>query len=256
MSQTVSYRTYLLFFLCVLFWSALPAAARAADKYIAVIEIWPPFRIHSPGSACGFTGIDIDILKQLEQYLEKEIEIQRHPFARALEMMKQGNADIITGIACSRQRSEYILYVPTSYLSVQPVFYTQKGRGKQLKTYEDLYGLKIGYSLRSVYFEPFDSDKKLDKVAVPTEEQLIKMVALNRIDATVGTSPNIEYSIMHCGLADLVEKISYAPPQKTPLYFGLSKKRHGDGYLRNKIDSFLQEMAAQGEIQKIFNKYR
>jgi polar amino acid transport system substrate-binding protein len=73
--------------------------------------------------------------------------VQRHPFARALEMIKTEKADLITGVAYTDKRAGFISYIPTSYYAVSLVFYTQKGRGHLVKTYDDLYKFKIGYSL-------------------------------------------------------------------------------------------------------------
>lgn len=233
----------------------IPVAGHCTEKLIAVTEVWPPFRIEAPESERGFRGIDIDIVDRLAEYLDIEIEIQRHPFARALEMIKTGEADLITGIAFSETRDEFIVYIPTSYFAVGPVFYTQKGRGDRIETYDDLYGLKIGYSLHSVYFEPFNSDEGLNKIGIPTEEQLIKMVALNRLDATVGTNPNLAYDISRYGLKDRVEKTHYIPADKTPLYLGLSQK-HQDSELKNKIDEFLGQLLQSGEIIKIVSTYQ
>jgi len=140
------------------------------EPLIAVTEAWPPFRINSEGTKYGFSGIDMDIIEGLEKELNIEIVVQRHPFARALEMIRTGEADLTPGIARTEKRSLFIAYVPTSYDVVTPVFYTQKDRGHLVQTYDDLYRFKIGYSLHSAYFEPFNSDDKLQKMGISTEK--------------------------------------------------------------------------------------
>ena len=47
----------------------LPAPCFSSQSLVAVIEVWPPFRIESPKSPHGFTGIDIDILDGLAKHL-------------------------------------------------------------------------------------------------------------------------------------------------------------------------------------------
>lgn len=227
----------------------------AADKLIAVTELWPPFRISDPTAEYGFKGIDIDILKTLEKHLATKIEIHRHPFARALEMIRDGEADLITGIAHTEKRAKFIRYIPTSYYVVGPVFYTQKGRGHLIKSYEDLSDFQVGYSLNSAYFEPFNSDDKINKVGISTEEQLVKMVALRRLDVTIGTNPNLAYDISRYGLSDKLEQTEYVPEQKTPIYLGLTKNKN-NSELQAKIDSAIRQLAVSGELQKILNKYK
>lgn len=227
----------------------------AKETLIAVTELWPPFRIDDAESGYGFTGIDIDIIQDLEKYLDVRIEVQRHPFARALEMIRDGSADIIPGVAHTKERAEFIDYVPTSYYSVGPVFYTQRGKGHLVKTYNDLYNFEIGYSLHSAYFEPFNSDNRLKKIGVSTEEQLIKMVALNRLDITIGTNPNFAYDIKRYNLKDKLEQTSYVPDVKTPLYLGLSKSP-ANRQLLSKIDTYLQEITVNGRLAEITSKYK
>jgi len=228
--------------------------AQSRKKLIAVTEEWPPFRIQSQGSKHGFVGIDIDILERLAVVLNREIEVQRHPFARALEMIRTGDADIIPGVAHTEKRAAFILYVPTSYFEVGPVFYTQKGRGHLVRDYEDLYRFDVGYSLHSAYFEPFNSDGRIRKIGVSTEEQLVKMVALNRLDITIGTNPNLAWDIKRYGFKDKLEQTHYIPTQKTPIYFGLAKGA-GYGELQLKIDSYLKKIIANGELQQIIDAY-
>ena len=238
---------------CLLFQN--PLTCLADEKLLVVTEVWPPFRIASPDSKYGFTGIDIDILEGLERHLNLKIEIQRHPFARALEMIKTGYADLTTGVAYTDQRATFISYVPTPYYAVRPVFYAQKGLGHLTKVYDDLYKFKIGYSLHSAYFEPFNSDLKLMKEGVSTETQLIKMIALGRIDLIIGTNPNLAYDIKIYGLKDKVEQTHYTPSPKTPVYIGLSNK-HTKTSLGQKIDDYLKQIIDNGKLKQIVEKYR
>lgn len=240
----------------VLLLLALVSICSAETALKAVTESWPPFRINSDEAENGFVGIDVDILKGLEQFLGRKIIIDRHPFARALEMIRTGDADITPGIAFTDQRNEFISYVPTSYFSVAPVFLTQKGKGRMVRSYDDLYRFKIGYSLHSAYFEPFNTDEKLDKLGVATEEQLIKMAALGRIDLIIGTNPNLLYDVKRFGFKEKVELTSYRPEKNTPLFIGLSRKKHESSGLSEKINTYIRHLVSSGELDRILGKYR
>lgn len=235
---------------------ALTTPAQAAPaRLVMVTEAWPPFRIDAPASPSGFSGIDIDLVAALEGRLGVAIEIQRRPWARALEMMKTGEADLITGIAFTAERAEYLAYVPTSYYSVTPVFYTQKGKAGLLRSYADLAGRSIGYSLNSAYFEPFNSDTKLEKVGLATEEQILKVLSLGRTELAIGTDPNMSYDVGRLGYRDLLEKTAWQPPQKTELFLALSR-RSAASSLVDALDKALRSMVAEGAIEKIMGRYR
>lgn len=239
--------------LCLLL---LPAMSLAANgRLIMVTEEWPPFRINDQQSPSGFRGIDIDIIEKLSAELGVAIEIQRHPWARALEMMRNGQADMVTGAARTAEREEFMYYIPVSYCAVRPVFYARKGRGRQVRSYQDLYGKKIGYSLNSAYFEPFNSDAKLDKVGLSTEQQLLQVLALNRLDLVIGTDPNISYDTARLGYGEQIEPAAYAPPDKTELFITLSRKSPAMT-LAPKIEQALRKLIDQGAIEAIQERYR
>jgi polar amino acid transport system substrate-binding protein len=233
----------------------LSSQAAEPRAIIAVTEAWPPFRINEEKTRWGFSGIDVDILEAMEQELGVRVKLERHPFARCLEMLKSGQADLFTGLARSDERAAYVTYVPSPYFTVGPVFYTKKGKGALIKEYGDLYGRSVGYSLNSVYFEPFNSDAKLEKIGISTELQLIQMLVLGRIDVTIGTNPNLAYDILANGYADKLEQTAYVPEQKTPIYFGISSKSPVVA-LSDRMDAFIKKLISSGRMDKIAAKYR
>lgn len=223
--------------------------------YIADFETWAPFRIADNSSTGGFKGLDIEILNELSAKLKIKIQIRRSPWARSLENIKAGESDIITGVAYTDERAEFIDYIKPSYYSVTPVFYVQKGKGNLIKNYKDLYSYSIGYSIKSAYFEPFNSDSKLNKVEISTEAQLIRMLVLNRVDVIIGTNPNLAYDLLQAGESPKVEPVLYTPPKTTKLYIGLSKKSKLITR-RNEIENVIKEMIRSNRIKKIMANYR
>lgn len=234
----------------------LPNAALGLnDDLIMVTEEWPPFRINDQKSSSGFRGIDIDIVEKLSDELGLTIEIRRRPWARALEMMRNGQADMVTGAARTAEREVFMHYVPVSYCAVRPVFYAQKGQGQSIRSYRDLYGRKIGYSLHSAYFEPFNSDTGLDKVGLSTEQELLQVLALKRLDLVIGTEPNISYDTARLGYTEEIEPTAYAPPDKTDLFITLSRKSRAMD-LAPQIERALRKLVDDGTIETILERYR
>jgi polar amino acid transport system substrate-binding protein len=240
--------------LCVLL-VCIPFCAGAQRKIMMVTEEWAPFRMNDASDPSGFSGIDIDLMRYLEKKLDISIEVQRHPWARALEMMKNGSADLITGFAYSDDRTAFVEYVPTPYYSVKPVFFALKGKGAKIKTYQDLYGKKIGQSKNSAYFEPYNSDADLQKMDLTNEVQILQMLVLGRIDLAIGTDPNISWDIAKEGFRGDLEQTTFRPPQKTDLYLAVSKKSSALDLLP-RIDSAINQMLADKTIEKIVSKYR
>jgi len=170
-------------------------------------------------------------------------------------MLRDGQVDMITGVAYSSERAVYMAYVPTSYAAVQPVFYSRKGRGSLVKTYEDLRGKSIGQSIRSLYFEPYNSDTSLNKVDLSTEPQIIKMLALGRLDLAIGTDPNIAWDIAQLGLRDSLEHTAYTPSAKTELFIAFSRKSKALGLI-DAMNAAIVRMKKDGTIDAIIASYR
>jgi len=233
---------------------AVPLFAQSA-QIVMVTEHWPPFRMNDEASPSGFRGIDIDIMEKLSLVLGIPIEIQRHPWARALELMNNGQADMITGIARTAEREEFMHYIPLSYTAVRPVFYTQKGKGALIKSYEDLFGPSVGYSLKSAYFEPFNSDTRIRKVGLSNEVQMLHVLALGRVDVLIGTDPNMAYEVSRLGYRDVLEPTAWQPSAMTELFIALSRRspvmdRAGE------IERALRQLLDDGSIGAILSAYR
>ncbi len=211
-------------FMIVIFALTCAGAAPAADAVHVVTEIWPPFRIADSGGSDRITGIDADLLTEIGGRMDVTFTVRRLPWARCLDFMRTGEADLITGLAYTPERAAYIHYIQPPYYTVSPAFYLRKGRGHLIKTYEDLRGVTIGYSINSAYFEPFNSDAGLKKIGVSAEQQLIRMLAHGHIEAMIGTDCNVAYDLAEMGLTEAIEKAAYQPDAHTELYVGVSKK--------------------------------
>jgi polar amino acid transport system substrate-binding protein len=220
-----------------------------------VTEHWPPYRISDESSVSGFRGIDIDIAEKIAETIGVTIDIQHHPWARALEQVKSGQADLITGIAHTAERAAYLYYIPVVYSEVHPVFITSKSRASTITAYGDLHGPSIGYSINSAYFEPFDSDPRIDRMGFSTETQLLKVLALERVDIIVGTDPNISYEIRRLNYGSELALTTYQPTDKTPLYFALSRKSPAMNYA-DEIETALRRLADSGVLETIQSAYR
>ena len=229
--------------------------AEAQTRVLMVTDTWPPFRMEETSFGTIKDGIDFQIIRRIGDELGLELEIQYHPWARALAMLRSGQADIMTGVAYSPERDEYLRYVPTAYAAVRPVFYTRTGMAASLRSYDDLAGKTIGQSASSVYFEPYDSDATLGKLSLQYEEQVLRMLALGRIDVAVGTEPNIGWDALRLGLSGQVEPALFRPDASTELFIVVSERsplvaRSGE------IDAILRSMLASGEIDAIMAAYR
>ncbi len=110
------------------------------NEITVVTETWPPFRIADETSDCEYSGIDVDLLKDIAERLNVTFTIRRLPWARCLVFMETGQADLITGLAYTPEREQYIHYSEMPYYQVSPAFFVPKGKGHLIKRYADHQG--------------------------------------------------------------------------------------------------------------------
>ncbi|GGB50221.1 ABC transporter substrate-binding protein [Roseibium aquae] len=212
---------------------------------------WPPFRIRTEW---GFVGLDLDVINEVARRMEINVLALRFPWGRSLKSMEAGTIDLMTGLAYRAERAQYIAYTETPYFQCSTVFYTQKGRARDLSEYEDLRQMSVGYVLHSAYFEQFDTDETLSKMGVAEEISLIGMLKNNRLDAIIGTDCQLDYFIKSEGLDEVIEKADFRPGNAVGLYIGISRKSPWAA----RIDEFnrvIRELLDEGFVANAAHEY-
>lgn len=226
--------------------------AQGAPTLTVVTDVWPPFRMLAQDDQ--FYGLDIDILRRLQARSGIELELRRVPWGRALKQMQTGQADLMIGLAHTRERAAFIDYLQPAYYQCNPAFYGKAAAVGPLRSYEALKGKVVGYVLNSAYFAPFDGDGQIDKHGVPTEEQLLRMVERGHLPLMIGTDCQVDYALSRRNDANLV-KADYRPPHPVVLYLGMSK-RSPHHSLGPELAQALREMVASGEVETLAQPYR
>ncbi len=211
---------------------------------------WPPWNIIDEKR---FGGIDSDILKAVGEPLNIRFEFKECPWQRCVEMIRTGDADLITSFGKTRQREAFAIYLALPYTRSVIHFYGLKQNKLQVNSFEDLYGKSIGVTKGSAFFDRFDRDEKLKKVEVTRMDQILKMALSRRIDLFIGFERATEYRLLTRGLDHHFEKMAYS---KTgyDLYVGMSRK---SDHLKwaPLISERLTHLVTSGETQQIINRF-
>ncbi|MBL0596767.1 transporter substrate-binding domain-containing protein [Aeromonas jandaei] len=239
------YRIVLLLLFAAGWVNAMPTLTVATDA-------WPPFRILQPDGQ--LQGIDIEILHRLEQESGIRLQVKRMPWGRALKQMQTGQVDLMIGLAHTPERAQFIDYLQPAYYQCWPAFYGKREQVARLDQYSHLLGVKVGFVLNSAYFEPFDSDIRLDKHGVATEEQLLRMVQRGHLPLMIGTDCQVDYALSREPTLALA-KAPYRPARPITLYLGMSKRSPYQD-LKLPLAQALQTLVVNGEIQQIARPYQ
>lgn len=230
-----------------------PLLADEPPPLRVMTDYWPPFRIE--GENGRITGLDMDLLAELERRTGLHFEVQRAPWARGLAALQGGTADLMTGLARTPERERYIDYLAQPYYACAPRLYASPEVAPRIRHYADLKGPTIGFVLESAYFEPFDSDPHLAKFGVNNETQLLQMLALGRLQVVIGTDCQVDYELRDPHLAGRILRTAYQPEARTDLYIGFSRQRPLAAE-RKLIAQALAQMLAEGWVQRAAARYQ
>ncbi|MGE5353714.1 MAG: substrate-binding periplasmic protein [Acidobacteriota bacterium] len=200
------------------------------------------------------TGLEIETSKAVFSSLGIEPQYKVYPWARCIEMMKSGSADVILTIFRNSTRMKY-LYYPSEFTRDEPnALFKLKESGitfdgdlKKLKKYT------IGVITSTSYGENFDRASYLRKEEVPSTESVINLVEKKRVSLGAGTLSLLKYLMKQKGIA---EKFTILKPNLSHehLYIAFSKARK-QKQLSEEFSEKLSKFKKTEKYKKILKKY-
>lgn len=203
-----------------------------------------------------FTGIETELFYQICKELNIKCKLEELPWKRMIENMKSGAIDCMFAAFDTEERREFMTYTTVPFHVSNLVFFiNSKNKKFKFNSYDDLKGLVIGLTRGFATTPEFDQHVKdgLFKVKeLNGFDQALKMVSVNRIDATIINK--------EVGLALLKkEKIKNISIYKNPLlsnpaYLTFTKKKDFKD-LPSKVSDKIFYLLKEGSYQKIYKKF-
>jgi polar amino acid transport system substrate-binding protein len=238
-----------LFILLSIFSSS--AVAEQKDTINVAVSLEPPMVDFVEGR---YVGKNIEVIRLLANKLNKKLNFLRCPVARCFAMIEYGQADMIVAIRKTPAREKYIGYLNRPY-EVQhfPLrFYLSIDSKLQIKSAKDLNNISIGVLRGFTYFDDFDHNRQLNKVAVTNHQQLIKMLLNKRIDTFLEREQTIMPLVEQQTYKTKLKLAQYQYDKSVDSYIGISKMSpfHQDIDL---ISEKLSALLDNGAIAAIIN---
>jgi len=224
-----------------------------ADEFSVAMSHFPPRKIMLEDKV---SGIDADILREVARRLDMKIKFVPCPWMRCQRLVKEGKVDFMTSAVWTNERDDYAHFINPPYVTNSTFqFYVLKDANVNIRKYDDLYKYKVGDVRGAVKFERFDNDEKIKKYFITADEQLLKVLVANRVDAIVGQESQFDYMIKSQGYGQ-VKKSPYQHITNTsPAFMALSRKskyaKHAD-----KFSKIMKRLVDEGVVEKIKAKYR
>ena len=227
-----------------------------SDKKLVVVSSpYEPFIIYDT-ERDNVTGIDADIINKIYSGTDFKIEYKIVPWDTAINMIKNGLADIIPTIDYSKSREEFLDFSRTYRYESKYNFYTNKGKNIFVGSLEDLNGKRVGVLAGYDYYLDFDNNNTFNRDFSFKEEIMFKKLLKSHVDVIILNSYSGDYLIKKLGLENAikVENYKYVESNSSDTRLGYCKIKDN----KEAIDLFNKkypELEKDGTINKILQKY-
>ncbi len=168
------------------------------------IETHPTIKVSNPTSIAPFIfsqngkvdGFAVDYLNLITSKVGLKIEFpEQGPWPTMMQMLRDGEIDLIQGAAIDDERAEYIAFTEP-YLKIPLVNVGREGAAK-IDSADDLVGQKIGlvrgYVTSNEYLDKYP---ELDFTLFDTIEDALRAVSSSQIDIFTGNLVTVNYSVL------------------------------------------------------------
>lgn len=227
---------------------ALPAAGvLAAPSGLRAVTLTAPlFGMEGQG---GANGIFVDVISELARVSGVAISNAMVPKVRGQALLKAGEADLMIGFdnaelqACAR----HVALVASFDVGIvaRP--------GIRLHALSDLHGKTVGQLRSADYFTPFEQDSAILKYNTNTMAQMVKMLALGRVDAVIGVRESLYYAFQNEGIAP--ERIGdFLPLTSREAWLHYANGSY-DAAMADKLAAAIRRMRDGGSIAAVIARY-
>lgn len=225
------------------------------EKSVIIVSAdWAPYEFEENGK---IKGISVDIVEEAFKRMGYKVIKKILPFSRALEMLKNGEIDMITDVKNTVKHQEIGIFSKQSIITTYTsLFVKSESSIKFDGTVLDLKSYKIGVIRDYTYGEEFDNavkNKVINVEEVDDKLQNINKVLDNRLDICV---ENRLVLLDKLKATNNENKLKELKPElnQTPVYAWFSKKKNREKMI-DEFDQKLAEIKKDGTFEKIYKSY-
>ncbi len=217
---------------------------------IACEEDFPPYNFLDEKK--NKIGLDTEIVAAVLAYLDVKYELNVYPWKRVVNLLDTHQVHMAYQFVGSPERfSSYLLIGPIR--SGFTVFFVHKDSAIQFNTLDDLRPYTIGTVKGFKYTNEFDQADflKKDDSAIDNE-QLVKKLAVKRVDMIIGDRDTLSFLARRAGVYDQIQLLPKVL-REVPRYVGFhTSERARAGLFAHGLNAII----ANGTHAQIVAKWR
>lgn len=201
-------------------------------------------------------GILIDVLTEAIQHrLGIQVSHTGYPWKRAQELVRQGNADAFCTVPTEERRTYTEVSAEPVILATFTVFtradHPELEKMKMIEAISDLSAYKLGHFRGAGWAQT--NLEGMDVMWATTLEAVLGNLVKGRFDIHPGASQVVRFTVKQMGLTGQITEIpTVLDSQSFNLCIG---KQSSFVDSLSEFDKTLQEMKADGTLQRIYEKY-
>ncbi|MDO6745667.1 substrate-binding periplasmic protein [Gilvimarinus sp. 1_MG-2023] len=219
-------------------------------------EDYPPFYYYDDINR-QFTGVSIEICREVVASLGHTLSFKRSPFIRLLHELREGKSDIACTLFNTSERSPGIVFTQVPHIfetiSVFSRLETAVTTPRPLNS-DYLKQHKVGGVRGYFYGEALQDQNDFTKRQVNTESQLVKILLAGRIDYALGNRASITHHARTLGVESQIRFFDQAV-YSGPIYIGVSQTRADAQQLVADLTQAVAEFRKTDQYQTILQRY-
>ncbi|MCH1929073.1 transporter substrate-binding domain-containing protein [Shewanella sp. A25] len=215
---------------------------------LAAEDSWPPF-----ADQFGH-GISHRLIKAAFEQSQYEINSLIVPYSRALMMAEKGSVDGVFNVSKQESTEQRFVFGNTPLFVATASFYQKK----QQQTVNNKWALPIGSTVGIIksyeYGDEFNElvkQRQLNIVTVATQQQLVNLLMIGRIDAALMYDLVAQEVLAKMGVDGDVQPVFNN--HSSSIYLAFSKQSPRAKQLAQQLDSGLQRLKANGKYQQLLS---
>lgn len=242
---------------CILLFAILFFVFFSGNAYSETLKAampnWAPFFTESKDG--DYSGIGVDVLDEIVKRTGDSASYSLYPAARLLQKLDTGKIDliIIDSPNWVKPERKSIVSFTNSIMPFQEFVYFLAAKYKDIKEPKDLNGLFVGH-IFGYYYEPFEDlfkNEIINRETPGTDTSLLEMLKKKRVDAIL-IDP-FAFNVARVKLR--YDKELFKRGLQISNIELTSTIRKGKKDILPRFNKAIEEMKADGTIQKIVDKY-
>lgn len=219
---------------------------QSGEIIIATEGAWAPWTYHDESDQ--LVGFDVEVAQAIAQKLGVKATFVESEWDGIFAGLDSGRYDLAAnGVEITSERAEkYDFTTPYGYIRTALVV---RGDNADIQSFEDLNGKRTANSIASTYMTLAEG-YGAEAVGVDTLDQTIQMVLSGRSDATLNAEVSVyDYLRAH---PDANIKVAALTEEASQVSIPVRK---GEPALLAAINQAIEELAAEGELSRLSQKY-